>query len=255
VSFKLRPTKNDLITSINSCNKLKEVAELYDVSQQSIIKWMKFHDIFETHNFKRNIGKNKPWQGKHLPVETKEKIRNSKTGVILGPRIILEILSCPICGKEFKRGGSRSTKKFCSDKCSRKSRKGITYIEQYGEEKSFEIIAKFVETMCAKGMFYVSKPHRMLKDAMIENGLYVGFETSQQILYFEIDELNKSKKIAIEVDGDYWHNLPKKIIADKRKNTYLINRGYRILRFWEHEIYNELDKCLNIIKEEINATN
>lgn len=253
MSFSLKPTKEKLLEIITSSDKLKQVADYFQVSQQSVIKWMKSYDIFESHNFKRNIGQGKPWLGKSLSDETKNKISETKSGVVLGPRIRIEEHSCKCCGKSFKRGGKFAAQEFCSRKCVDTFRKGSTYEEYYGLEKSQEIIGKFIKTMCEKEMFYVSKPHRILKDAMISNNLYVGFKTSQPILYFEIDELNEQLKIAIEVDGDYWHRLTKKQIADKRKNTFLANRGYTVLRFWESEIYRDLDNCLEQIKGAINA--
>jgi very-short-patch-repair endonuclease len=216
---------------------------------------MKFYGIFESHNFKRNVGQGKPWKGKSLSEETKAKISSSKIGVSTGRRVEYEHALCPICGKEFERKKNSKLRQYCSEKCSRSYRKGKTYEELYGEDRSKEIIAKWIDSMCQKDMFYVSKPHRILKDAMVDSGLYIGFSTSERLYYFEIDELNRNKKIAIEVDGDYWHTLPKKIIADKRKNTYLTNRGYTVLRFWEHEIYNDLNMCLKRIEEALNVTN
>lgn len=63
-----------------------------------------------------------------------------------------------------------------------------------------------------------------------------------------------SKKIAVFIDGDFWHGknftktqkrLPKKywrekirmnIIRDKRNRVKLKNQGWKILRIWESEI-------------------
>lgn len=103
MSFKLRPTKEELILRIENSLKLKDVADSYNVSQQSVIKWMKFYEIFESHNFKRNVGQGKPWKGKSLSEETKAKISSSKTGVSTGRRVEYERVTCPICGKEFER--------------------------------------------------------------------------------------------------------------------------------------------------------
>jgi len=82
---------------------------------------------------------------------------------------------------------------------------------------------------------------------MVNAGLYEGFETCQPLYYFEIDELNISKKICIEIDGDYWHSLPKRIQQDKRKDTFLTNKGYNVIRIKEKDIYADLGKCVNKI--------
>lgn len=57
--------------------------------------------------------------------------------------------------------------------------------------------------------------------------------------------------LVIEADGDYWHNLPKAIEKDKIRNKELKEAGYKVLRFWESEINNNLDDCFYRIKEEI----
>lgn len=45
-------------------------------------------------------------------------------------------------------------------------------------------------------------------------------------------------RIAIYADGDYWHNLPNWKERDIRVNKWLNENGYRIVRFWEHEIHS-----------------
>ena len=71
--------------------------------------------------------------------------------------------------------------------------------------------------------------------------------------------------ICIFIDGNYWHANPKrykenslifktkegkKILAkniwekDKRINDYLQNKGYNILRFFEDDINNNINKCI-----------
>lgn len=63
------------------------------------------------------------------------------------------------------------------------------------------------------------------------------------------DIIIKGYKIAVFADGDYWHNLPKRIEIDKRQNKLLKETGWKVLRFWEHEIHENPDKCAKIIQE------
>lgn len=88
--------------------------------------------------------------------------------------------------------------------------------------------------------------------------------------YYSIDFALPERKIAIECDGDYYHvnpaffpDGPKDAIQrrnfgrDKAKNTFLTNRGWTILRFWECEINSGIFKekliCrlkeLNLLKD------
>ena len=56
-------------------------------------------------------------------------------------------------------------------------------------------------------------------------------------------------KVAIYVDGDYWHNLPVVKNRDEKQNRILEENGYQVLRFWEHEIKRSVGECVNKIKE------
>lgn len=53
---------------------------------------------------------------------------------------------------------------------------------------------------------------------------------------FLVDAYIPNLNLVIEADGDYWHSLPKSIIKDKSKNTYLQSHGYNLLRLTEKEI-------------------
>jgi len=49
--------------------------------------------------------------------------------------------------------------------------------------------------------------------------------------------------LIIECDGDYWHNLPKQIDKDKRRDLMATLQGYETLRLWEHEINGDISMC------------
>ena len=57
------------------------------------------------------------------------------------------------------------------------------------------------------------------------------------------------KKLLIECNGDYWHNLPKNIIRDKSKTTYLerYHQDCKLQVIWEHEFKNH-NKVVELIK-------
>ena len=70
--------------------------------------------------------------------------------------------------------------------------------------------------------------------------------------------------ILIEVDGDFHHCNPssihkipkypiqiKTIGNDIRKNLIAEDKGYKLLRFWESDINNNLDEVINRLKEEL----
>jgi DNA mismatch endonuclease (patch repair protein) len=83
--------------------------------------------------------------------------------------------------------------------------------------------------------------------------------------------------IALFVDGGIWHADPRlykaddtlffkfktskkewKIVTakdvwekDRLHDDYLKSKGYNVIRFWEREIKSEIDKCIQIIKSQI----
>lgn len=54
--------------------------------------------------------------------------------------------------------------------------------------------------------------------------------------------------VVIECDGDYWHNRPEIVKRDAAKNGYITKCGWTMLRFWEHDINNHLDECLDTLR-------
>jgi G:T-mismatch repair DNA endonuclease (very short patch repair protein) len=87
-----------------------------------------------------------------------------------------------------------------------------------------------------------TKPHKKVKSWINQ---YASFKTvSNHPIYVgnkyaEIDEADIINKIAIFIDGNYWHNYPEGRQWDKTVSTFLINRGWKIFRFWESEINND----------------
>ncbi len=99
-----------------------------------------------------------------------------------------------------------------------------------------------------------TKPHQALKQILVSERIET--QTEHNVSYYQIDEAIPHLKIAIEVDGCYWHGCeicgfaPTDRISgnDKSKNTNLSKLGWAVLRIKEHEIYNAPHICLEKIK-------
>lgn len=63
---------------------------------------------------------------------------------------------------------------------------------------------------------------------------------------FKVDFLINDD-IIVECDGDYWHNLSNIKEKDKIRDKILTENGYKVFRFWEHEINDNVSKCINRI--------
>lgn len=103
--------------------------------------------------------------------------------------------------------------------------------------------------------------------ALVRVGTSGWFMHSEQIgkpdFYFE------RQRLAVFVDGCFWHGCPKcghtpktnsrywreKIEGnrrrDRRTNQILRHKGIRVLRFWEHELSKRLNLCTQKVLSEL----
>ena len=56
-------------------------------------------------------------------------------------------------------------------------------------------------------------------------------------------------KIAVFVDGHYWHNYPHGTKKDNRQTKWLTDNGYIVLRFWDFDIKKDVKRCVTKINE------
>lgn len=106
-----------------------------------------------------------------------------------------------------------------------------------------------------------TKPEIILRKALSKIGIR-GYR-----LYYKLlgtpDIVFPKRKIAIFIDGCFWHKCPKcaikiplknreywnkkikgNIKRDKLVNSQLKEAGWKVLRFWEHEINKNLKRCI-----------
>lgn len=80
------------------------------------------------------------------------------------------------------------------------------------------------------------------------------------------DIIFSKNRIAIFVDGCFWHGcsehyqlpetnrefwknkIKKNVERDRKNDFFLRNMGWEVMRFWEHELKNNLNDCLKSIK-------
>ena len=58
-------------------------------------------------------------------------------------------------------------------------------------------------------------------------------------------------RLVIEVDGG-GHAGDQQIAADAKRTAFLNARGYRVLRFWNNEIFNQIDGVMSTIYHALN---
>lgn len=70
---------------------------------------------------------------------------------------------------------------------------------------------------------------------------------------FALDFFLPDYGIVIECDGNYWHTKPDVAKRDRSKNAYVAACGYKMFRFWESEINECVEACVDIVLAEING--
>ena len=100
------------------------------------------------------------------------------------------------------------------------------------------------------------------------------YRKNDKTVYGKPDITFKKFKLAIFVDGEFWHGknweirkfdhksnqkfwqtkIERNIERDKEVNEKLAEDGWKVLRFWGKEITQNLDQCIVKIKNTINET-
>ena len=127
--------------------------------------------------------------------------------------------------------------------------------------ETIEKISRSVARQISSGKINkTSRVQLRFYDALLKNFPDEEWEVEWLIDFYSIDIANPNKKICIEVDGDFWHaneergftlkyeSQKRSLKNDKRKNCYLTDKGWRVIRIWESEINEDLDNALEKIK-------
>ena len=66
------------------------------------------------------------------------------------------------------------------------------------------------------------------------------FKRQQPIGKYIVDFICKDIKLIIELDGGQ-HNTKENILADEKRTKFLESKGYKVIRFWNNEIDNNIE--------------
>lgn len=114
-----------------------------------------------------------------------------------------------------------------------------------------------------------TKPELMLRKALWHRGHRYRLHTA---LPGKPDLVFKGARIAVFVDGCFWHGCPahgsvpktnrsfwapkleRNCERDREVTDALTERGWTVLRFWEHQIAERLERVVSIIESELRKT-
>lgn len=113
-----------------------------------------------------------------------------------------------------------------------------------------------------------TKPELALRQALWRGGVR-GWRCHVRAVPGNPDLAFTRCKVAVFVDGAYWHGHPDHIrpgaseywrakIArtqerDRAANAALVTDGWTVLRFWDFQIARELDRCVDSVKAAVQA--
>ena len=187
----------------------------------------------EEHNTK--IGQRR--RGRKLSEEHKKKISESMK-IAMEDKCLRERISTKL------RGRKRS-KEACL-------KQGVITKERFSKmskEDKLKHLDKWIKAgQQASKMVTISSIEFMIRDVLDKYS--VKYLTQEPIGFWFVDIYIPHKKLIIECNGDYWHNLPDSVERDKLLKNYANCHGYKIIFLWESEIRaNPKQTLINGLKE------
>jgi len=220
---------------------------------------------------------NKVWKDRHTCSKACDIIRRRQIAMADRPK-----KKCPICGNFFEKPLRESNalwqrRKTCSVVCGRLQKgitdkgrtpwnKGLTKetdgrvaessrkaaIANKGNPKltckrnkmSEEAVVKSITTRHERGYFKPSNADEAWYKALDDAGIQ--YEKQVLMERYVVDTLIDDC-IVVEIDG-HWHRISKEVIErDKRKEDYLLSKGYNLLRFTDIEIKKSPASCIELV--------
>jgi len=72
-----------------------------------------------------------------------------------------------------------------------------------------------------------------------------------QLGRYIVDFANHTLKVVVEIDGGQHAT---QVASDARRTRFLESQGYRVLRFWNNEVMENIDGVLEVIQNSILPT-
>jgi len=245
-------------SAVNCLNCGKEIYVIPSVAKRGKGKFCS-KACSNSFNSKKRIGKPSP-QSRINILKAHEAVR----GKPAWNRKDKITLICQFCGQSYLVHECEVNRsKFCSRICANKHKtaiKGTSHplwkrqlcaCEWCGKEvwvkpaKLQEF--RFCSRQCLGAWTAVRNHKPTIPEQIIANmltELQIPFDTEYRIGKYSCDFTLPQHYIVIEVDGDYWHSLPKQKRFDKVKDSYLQGQGWKVIRIKEMDIYHNLSKCL-----------
>lgn len=170
-------------------------------------------------------------------------------------------VECKNCGKHFYVRNYKINNKnlFCSQECSREWLNNNTYQSKEWKEKHRTKALK----MLNKGQIGTETlPQKIVNELLEESN--IKYKNEEVFDFYAVDNYLLEYNLIVEVMGDFWHTNPikyeeprqeiqlKRIPKDKAKHSFIFSKyNIEILYLWEKDIYEDTEKCRELIKKYI----
>jgi very-short-patch-repair endonuclease len=155
---------------------------------------------------------------------------------------------CKRCGKSFNNPEKRYDRHYCSEECRRPpvyincATCGIKFRKLPGDKDR-----RFCSISCyrkSNGENLLEKTIRIALD-----NIGINYIQEAKMGRYSVDFLLVDHRIALEIDGVYWHSDSKR---DKRKDKFLTRKGWNVIRITDKEIDNAIS-IPDLIVDHINS--
>ena len=156
---------------------------------------------------------------------------------------VTKYVTCERCGKVF-RAEKKLNRHYCSEECRRPP--VLIHCETCGKEfrtfPSETDTRRFCSFRCYRIFMGETSIETKTKEALLR--LNIAFEWEKSVGRYLIDFALTDLRIALEVDGHYWH---RGLRDEAKRDSFLTKYGWQVLRITEDEINSsEFDKLLSI---------
>lgn len=119
-----------------------------------------------------------------------------------------------------------------------------------GEDIQIRQYEKYLRPLSQNLRNNSTKQEIILWQYLKQKQLGVKFRRQQPIGPYIVDFICFEKNLIIELDGGQ-HNDNEKLLTDEERTKYLESRGFKVLRFWNNEVNNNIEGVIKYIKKEI----
>lgn len=165
---------------------------------------------------------------------------------------------CKECGKEYTRKVSSETmsktnKKYASN---RMKHNNPMKNEEIRKKVSQSLKGRKPTVVCGNGrnltkpqeeLLILLKKYNAVPEYAVSTKGYIG----EYPMNYKIDIALPQNKIAIEIDGNS-HRAIKRKIEDIKKAELLKKKGWKVIRFWNKEVNENIKKCVQKVEVILN---